>query len=223
MSSSSTADLIRRALADNNPTAWFDAVYAEAEAGRGTIPWAQMAPHPDLLAWLDREQADGAGRRALVVGCGLGDDAEELARRGFAVTAFDIAPRAIAACRRRFPRSPVDYQVADLLAAPDDWREAFDLVVESRTLQSLPWELCAPAIAAVAACVAPGGAALVLCLGRDPAHDRRGIPWPLSRVELADFARAGLREETFEDLDDAPGRRRFRVVYRRPARAAHAD
>lgn len=223
MSSSSTADLIRRALADNNPTAWFDTVYAEAEAGRGTIPWAHMEPHPDLLAWLDREQVNGAGQRALVVGCGLGDDAEELARRGFAVTAFDIAPRAIAACRRRFPHSQVEYRVANLLAAPDDWRGAFELVLESHTLQSLPWNLCAPAIAAVAGCVAPGGAALVLCLGRDPADDRRGIPWPLSRAELADFEGAGLREELFEDLRAQTGRRRFRVVYRRPAEAANAD
>lgn len=220
MSSQSTADLIRRAFASGNPTAWFDAVYAEAEAGRGTIPWAYMAPHPDLLAWLDRAQPPRAGQRALVVGCGLGDDAEELARRGFAVTAFDIAPRAVAACRRRFPASPVDYQTADLLAAPPAWRGAFDLVLESWTLPALPWNLCDPAIAAIADCVAPGGAALVLCLGRDPDADRRGIPWPLSRAELAGFARAGLREESFEDLRD--GRRRFRVVYRRPAEAANA-
>ncbi len=223
MSDPSTADLIRRALADNNPTAWFDAVYAAAEEGRGTIPWAQMAPHPDLVAWLDREQVNGAGRRALVVGCGLGDDAEELARRGFAVTAFDVAPRAVAACRRRFPGSAVDYQVADLLAAPGDWRGAFDLVLESHTLQSRPWDWCAPAIQAVARFAAPGGMALVLCLGRDPADDRRGIPWPLSRAELAEFARAGLREESFEELRDSAGRRRFRILYRRPAEAARAD
>lgn len=223
MSDLSTADLIRRALAENNPTGWFDAVYAAAEEGRGTIPWAQMVPHPDLVAWLDRERVNGMGQRALVVGCGLGDDAEELARRGFAVTAFDIAPRAVAACHRRFPGSPVDYQVADLLAAPASWHGAFDLVLESHTLQSLPWDWCTPAIHAVARCVAPGGMALVLCLGRDPADDRRGIPWPLSREELAEFARAGLREESFEDLRDGVGRRRFRVVYRRPIEAAYAD
>jgi len=63
----------------------------------------------------------------------------------------------------------------------------------------------------------------VLCLGRDPADDRRGIPWPLSRAELAEFARAGLREESFEELRDSAGRRRFRVLYRRPAEAARAD
>jgi SAM-dependent methyltransferase len=217
LSEHSIADLIRRAFAGGSPTDWFDAVYADAEAGRRRVPWAHMAPHPDLLAWLDRTQADGAGRRALVVGCGLGDDAEELARRGFAVTAFDIAPGAVRACRRRFPQSPVDYQTADLLDAPPAWRGVFDLVLESRTLQALPWELCAPAIHAVAACVAPGGVALVLCLGRDPDADRHGIPWPLSRVELADFERAGLREESFEDLHSEAGGRRFCVAYRRPA------
>ncbi len=220
--SRSTADLIRRAFADKDPTAWFDLVYADAEAGRRAIPWALMEPYPDLLAWLDREQVSGAGRRALVVGCGLGDDAEELARRGFTVTAFDIAPRAIAACRRRFPASPVEYVAADLLAAPPAWRRAFDLVLENATLQALPWDLCDPAVAAIAECVKPGGAALVLCLGREPDADRRGIPWPLSRAELAGFTQAGLREESFEDLGGPAGPRRFRAVYRRPAGAADA-
>lgn len=223
MSSSSTADLIRRALASDNPMAWFDAVYAAAEAGEGKIPWAHHAPHPDLLAWLDRETVDGFGQRALVVGCGLGDDAEELARRGFVVTAFDIAPRAIAACRRRFPDSAVDYEIVDLFHAPEAWRAHFDFVLESRTIQALPWDLCPPAVATIAGFVAPGGRVLVLCMGREPHEDRRGIPWPLSRAELADFVQAGLVEELFEDLHHGGEPRRFRVSYRRPAGMTHAD
>src|ERR1017187_7080256 len=79
-----------------------------------------------------------ARRGALVVGCGLGEDAEYIARLGYATTAFDIALTAIAAARSRFPGSPVEYQVADLLAPPPWWSHAFALVVESTTLQALP-------------------------------------------------------------------------------------
>ena len=73
-----------------------------------------------------------------MVGCGLGDDAEELARRGYDAAAFDVIEKAIAWCRRRFPDSAVDYRVADVFALPEEWQRAFDLVVEIQTIESLP-------------------------------------------------------------------------------------
>ena len=74
-------------------------------------------PHEELVRWLDAAGPLG-GRRALVVGCGLGDDAVEVARRGAATTAFDLSPTAVAWCRRRFPDAPVTWTTADLLATP---------------------------------------------------------------------------------------------------------
>jgi ubiquinone/menaquinone biosynthesis C-methylase UbiE len=73
-----------------------------------------------------------------VVGCGLGDDAEYVAGRGFDTVAFDISASAIRAARRRYPDSAVHYVTADLLDPPGEWERAFDLVVESLTLQALP-------------------------------------------------------------------------------------
>ena len=56
--------------------AWFEELYAQVESsGRSVVPWADLEANPNLVAWLDREQLDGAGKSALVVGCGLGDDA----------------------------------------------------------------------------------------------------------------------------------------------------
>jgi SAM-dependent methyltransferase len=93
--------------------------------------------NPHLASWARLDPA--VMRRALVVGCGYGDDAQWLAARGCAVTAFDISPTAVAAARARFPASPVDYQAADLLSLPAAWAaEPFDLVVEAYTLQILP-------------------------------------------------------------------------------------
>jgi SAM-dependent methyltransferase len=197
---------------------WFEALYDEAGGDAGAVPWADLEPNPYLVEWHRRSGIDLRGRRCLEVGCGLGDDAEYLAAAGGIVTAFDVAATAIAWCRGRFPSSPVEYRVADLLAAPAEWRRRFDLVVESYTLQVLPPEVRARAIGCVADLVAPGGALLVICRGREAADPPGALPWPLVRAELGAFASAGLREAGFEDFLDAetPPVRRFRVEYRRP-------
>lgn len=209
------SQLIKDAWARGDPTGWFDAVYAGAENGELAVPWAYMKPNPDMMSWLERESFDGAGKRALVIGCGLGDDAEALAALGCDVVAFDVSPTAVEWCKRRFPESAVNYQSVDLFAAPENWRESFDFVLESRTVQSLPVDLCESALATIASFVALGGTLLVLCHGRDAEVEPRGIPWPLSRDDLGALIARGLTEIDFEDYvtDDV---RRFRVSYRRP-------
>lgn len=131
-------ELASRAIADGEPTAWFDRLYAEAATGEVSMPWDRDAPQDLLRSWAEARDLDGAGRRAVVVGCGLGADAEYLAARGFATTGFDIAETAVRLARERHPETRVDYRVADLLALPEDWRGAFDLVVEIFTIQALP-------------------------------------------------------------------------------------
>ncbi|MBV9334644.1 MAG: class I SAM-dependent methyltransferase [Solirubrobacterales bacterium] len=132
----------------------FEELYAKAGENLQAIPWALLTAHPALVSWLDRQPTPG-GQTALVIGCGSGDDAEELCRRGYLVTAFDIAPTTIARCRERFLRSEVEYRVADLFAVPAEWNGGFDLVVEIRTLQSLHPEQRAAATLAVAEMVHP--------------------------------------------------------------------
>ncbi len=99
----------------------FEELYASVGDDLARIPWASRQPHPMLVLWLD-ERPPGVGRQALVVGCGLGDDAEELGRRGYRVSAFDYSATAIDWCRRRFPTSAVQYRVADLFDLPGDGR-----------------------------------------------------------------------------------------------------
>ena len=100
--------LAQSAVERGEPLAWFEELYSRADsADVSVVPWADLEPNPNLVQWLDREALEGAGRRALVVGCGLGDDAEELDRRGFAVTAFDISASAIELAMRRFPSTRV--------------------------------------------------------------------------------------------------------------------
>ena len=125
-------------MSSHDETAWFEQLYAAAETGDAQVPWFRGGPNPFLEQWVRERAGDGRGRRALVIGTALGDDAEMLAARGFAVTAFDVAPTAIERARRRFPSSSVEYVVADLLDLPAEWHGAFDLVAEAITVQALP-------------------------------------------------------------------------------------
>lgn len=180
------------------------------------LPWVGLRPRPALLEWLG-SRPDRPGASAIVVACGYGDDAEELAARGYRVRAFDVAPSAIARCRERFPDSPVDYRAADLFDLPAEWAGGHDLVVEIQTIQSLPLARRAATISAVAGLVAPGGELFVRAAGRADDAPAGGRPWPLSRAELAGFGAAGLREERFVEQPDEDGDRWFHVSYRRPA------
>ncbi len=202
----------------DDPLGWFEPLYAGAGGDRTAIPWADLAPNPHVVDWFARTGRRGNGEHALVVGCGLGDDAEELARRGFDVDAFDISPTAITWCRQRFPRSLVRYHVTDLLASPSAWDGVFGFVLEVYTLQVLPPDLRLRATRRIADVIAPGGTLLVVCRGREPDDEPGHMPWPLTRADLDCFVTHGLREQSFEDFldDEDPPARRFRAVYIRP-------
>jgi len=212
---------VNQHMSDKSPqheaTIWFDDVYSDAQEGNRVPPWSTMRPRSAFLQWAEATRLLGHGRRAAVIGCGLGDDAEELARRGFAVTAFDISPIAVQWCQERFPKSAVTYQVADLFAPPTDWIRGYDFVLEIFTIQALPINLRTETIDAVANLVAPGGTLFLFALGANLSATRTGPPWPLVKHELARFAQIGLTVHSFEELqeeDNAPNLR-FRAVYGR--------
>jgi SAM-dependent methyltransferase len=213
---------VRRLAAESHArgdaTGWFDELYRHAEGDFAAIPWADQRPNEHLVQWLEAKPLAALGRRALVVGCGLGDDAEYLSAIGFDVAAFDISPEAVHWCRRRFPESRVDYRQANLLAPPAEYAGAFDFIFEAYTLQSLPLELRAQAMPLLAGFVAPGATLLVVARGRDAAEPVAQMPWPLSRAELAPLTAAGLEIISFEDYFDTEANpvRRFRVTFRRP-------
>jgi len=208
--------LAKDAIARGDALGWFEALYREAEAGAAVVPWADLVPNPHLVEWLDAHPAPRGGH-ALDVGTGLGDNAAELARRGFDVVAFDVSPTAVARARARFPASPAAWVAADLLDPPPAWRAAFDLVVETYTLQVLPPGARATAARALRTLVAPGGTLLVIARGREPGEPEGAMPWPLTRAEVEAIAAGELRLTTFEDFLDAedPPVRRFRATFRR--------
>jgi SAM-dependent methyltransferase len=205
-------------IAAGDPTGWFERLYAAADAGQTAVPWDRGTPSRYLTGWAAARALRGAGKRAVVVGCGLGDDAEFVAGLGFQTTAFDISPTAIAIARRRFPGSGVRYQAADLLNPPATWHQAFDLVVESLTLQALPDPPRRNAISRLGDLVAPGGTLIAFARAREPGQTVQGPPWALSRAEIDALADGGLEPVGIEDLTDPqmPWPRRWRAEFRRP-------
>ncbi len=212
----STKQLAQEFIDKGDPFGWFERLYDTADGDEKAVPWADMRANPNVAEWLEREQIRGDGKSAIVVGCGLGDDAEALAQLGFEVVAFDIAPTAIAWCQTRFPDSTVRYQVADLFQTPMTWRSEFDFVLESYTLQSIPKAVRDRAIPKIAALLKLNGSLLIICRGRDADEPAETVPFPLTREELVAFQTNGLDEVEFEDyFETGTSARRFRVHYRR--------
>ncbi|MBK1989444.1 methyltransferase domain-containing protein [Sphaerospermopsis aphanizomenoides BCCUSP55] len=211
-------NLAQEYIQAGKPTEWFEQIYSQANNDSAVIPWADMRPNHNLIQWLDDHHIQGQGKTALTIGCGLGDDAEELSKRGFQVTAFDISPSAIEWCKNRFPNSDVNYLVADLLNPPVEWNQTFDFILESYTLQSLPTSLSSQAISLIANFLAPDGILLIICRGRNMEDALEKVPYPLTQDDLMKFVDAGLSLIDFEDYLDQERSsviRRFRVTFKK--------
>ncbi|MCG8642636.1 MAG: class I SAM-dependent methyltransferase [Desulfobacterales bacterium] len=209
-------DIAQEHLLAGDPLGWFESLYSRSAGDTSIIPWADLKANPNLVSWLDINNSTDLGL-ALKVGCGLGDDAEELAKRGYSTTAFDISESAIGQCRKRFPDSSVEYVVADLFSAPAEWKARFDLVIESYTLQVLPPDLRIEAMKCISSFISPGGILLVIARGREENESKGKMPWPLTKKELSFFEDRGLQEMAFEDYieNEDPPVRRFRATYRK--------
>jgi len=205
------------AVADGEPTRWYDELWSAAARGEVSMPWDRTKPH-DLLADFAAGR-DDTGGRAVVVGAGYGADAEHLASVGWRTTAFDISPAAVAATRERYPDTAVDYRVADLLDLPSDLVGAFDLVVEIYTVQALHPSLRAGAVSGVRRLVAPGGRLFVVQIVRDDGEAVSAEPpWLLDRAEMEGLAGDGLVAESLERVPnpaDPELRDRWRMVLSR--------
>jgi 2-polyprenyl-3-methyl-5-hydroxy-6-metoxy-1,4-benzoquinol methylase len=201
---------------------YFESVYAEAQGDAARIPWADGHANPAMVTWLNAIAPSllRCGSRTCVVGCGLGDDARELIRRGYEVTAFDCSPTAIQWCKRLDQGNAGCYQVVDLFDLPARWKHRFDLVIEANTLQSLSPEMQEDALRRVTDLVSMRGYLVVIARhAEDESLVEDGPPWPLHRQSLEEMARrAGLKMSSpiavFEDDEDPPVTR-MRAVFNR--------
>ncbi|KIN78135.1 class I SAM-dependent methyltransferase [Sulfitobacter mediterraneus] len=193
-------------IPEDQPTDWFEVLYSSADKDGTGVPWANMATHPSFAKWVARNPVDGQGKTALVVGCGMGDDAIALEALGFRVTAFDVSATAIELCKERFPQSTVDFLQADLLADQPQWDRKFDLVLEIFTVQALPPKYEDGLIESIAGFVAPNGLLVVIAeTSEEPRTFENGPPWLLTSGHIQAFASHGLLiEQELSEPSDFP-------------------
>lgn len=200
---SSINELVNQALTQNQPSAWFEQLYSQASGDATQIPWANLQPNPHLMKWMKSYRNKINGQKALVTGCGLGDDAEALTQAEFKVTAFDVSPTAIDWCHQRFPQSQVKYVVADLLNLDSDWVNQFDFILSSRTIQALPVSVRPQVVENLAKLLTSGGTIVILTQMRDTDASPEGPPWPVSRGELFWFQDYGLELQQQLSYDES--------------------
>ena len=193
---------------------WFDALYQEAAGDNGVIPWADLEPNAYFRKWADANGLSGEGRKALVVGCGLGDDARYLHDLGFKVTAFDISPTAIEWARRLHTDTNIVFETCDLFQPFRGWVGGFDLVLEIYTIQPLPLEMRPQVVDAISGFVKEGGRIVVVTRGREDDVEPDEMPWPMSRRDLSRFEDNGLTRTDFVIMPGEEGEPpRFVVEY----------
>ena len=203
---------------NNDPTGWFDSIYKSANGDHTKVFWADLEPSPYLVSWLEKNPIDKPSKRACVIGCGVGDDAEALSKFGFEVTAFDISVTAIELCKNRYKDTKVNYVVADLFDYPKEWSKSFDVVYECNTIQVLPGDYRIKARIAMSSLICKDGYILVSCRSRNESEKENAIPLPLTKGEMDEFVNSDkLKEISFLAYDDTqePSVPHFFGIYQR--------
>ena len=79
------------------------------------------------------------------------------------------------------PRPNIEWRAEDLLNLPEEWKGAWDLVLEVHILQAIPPEIRQVAATKLAPLVASNGN--LVCIGRInlTGEELDGPPWPLER------------------------------------------
>ncbi|HEU4950428.1 MAG TPA: methyltransferase domain-containing protein [Holophagaceae bacterium] len=175
-------------------------IYAE-EARPG---WDMDGPTPligELLEDLLADHPLAPGARLAVPGCGFGHDAAELARRGFRVTAFDVAPLALEGARARHGQT-VDWRLGDWFTQG----EAFDAVFDHTCFVAMEPARRPDYAEATRRALVPGG--IWLGAAFHDTGDREGPPFAIPREAMGELiAGAGFRLLALRDAARSHPRR----------------
>ena len=178
---------------------FFRRAYETGEHG-----WPAEGATPQVEALL-RRLGPGRGRRALDLGCGEGRHTILLARRGYATTAMDLEPRALAraraACRAAGARA--SFRRGDALALPP--AGAWDVILDYGVYHHIVARDQARYRRSVAGALAPGGHLLLSVFSTRFRHhpgERRTRNWLVHRGHYDRFFTvADVRRSLVESFD----------------------
>lgn len=196
----------------NIASAWFDDLYQKHKENHENIPWARKDVNPLLQDYLQSKENHSG--KALVIGCGLGDDAYALSCAGYDVVAIDVSQTAIEIARQRFPDAKISFEKQDIFDMPQKFHEYFDFVFEALTIQSLPRKFREKMIECVVQTL--GKDAELLVVGHRFNGNEDGPPWPLKEDELEFFKSHSLEQLSFEIIQEESmiSKQKFRILYK---------
>jgi 2-polyprenyl-3-methyl-5-hydroxy-6-metoxy-1,4-benzoquinol methylase len=214
--------MVKTHYENNDPYGWCDSIYTDAKGDYNSVFWADLKPSAYLIKWLEKNplttSPKDSNNKAVVIGCGVGDDAQALSDYGYEVTAFDISQEAINLCKKRYPNSKVNYLLANLFDYSKDWLSNFDLIYECNTIQILPNQYRIDARIQIAKLLKLNGNILVSCRSREKGEQEDDIPLPLNFDEINTFVTVEeLKEISFLAYDDdqIPSIPHFFACYKR--------
>lgn len=171
----------------------FERLYGTAET-YSDLPWHDPEPPALLIAAMDRRDSPG---RALDIGCGAGTYSLYMAERGYAVTAIDFMPQAIAMVRQRAADAGCDIDAVQADIKTWSAERPFDVILDIGCLHSLTLPDRNTYKQQLCRWLAPGGDFILTHLGSRGWWDR----WPLGprRIARADVARLFSPELTLHE------------------------
>ena len=163
-----------------------------------TPPWDIGRPQPEFVRLAESGEIRG---EVLDAGCGTGEHALYLARRGHSVCGVDAAKSAIkqAVAKARKERVKVAFSVADALDLHALGR-TFDTVIDSGLFHVFNDEERARYVESLAGVTSPGGTFFLLCFSE---KETREGPRRVTQQEIQDSFKSGwqlnyIREANFE-------------------------
>ena len=166
----------------------FEAMYA------GQAPWDIGRPQKPFL-----DVADRITGSLLDAGCGTGENALYLARRGHKVTGIDFLEEPIQRAKRKAAERGLSatFLVMDALALKD-LSEVFDSVIDSGLFHVFSDQDRRPYVEGLATVLKPGGKLFLMCFS-DEEPGTQG-PRRVSRQELHDAFGQGWAIESIEPV-----------------------
>jgi SAM-dependent methyltransferase len=182
----------------------------------GVPPWEIGRPQAEMLRLLDANVVFG---HVIDVGCGTGELALEMARRGLTVTGIDCAPTAIARARTKAAEADlaVTFLVHDALSLPE-LNCKFDCAVDCGLFHVFSDEDRARYVSGLHRVMIAGGRLVLICFS--DRETREGGPRRISEAVLRESFSVGwevtwLEPARFESLIHPGGAAAWLAIVRR--------